>query len=92
VGEAVDSKIIGEPTSNQSELLDPGLADWLDPLATARAFHWWVTRLRLKVISACRKAMQANCGSGQRWTNQVAFMRSSLRLRRFKICSSVTGM
>jgi hypothetical protein len=27
-------------TSNQSELLDPGLADWLDPLATARAFYW----------------------------------------------------
>jgi hypothetical protein len=27
-------------TSNQSELIDPGLADWLDPLATARAFRW----------------------------------------------------
>jgi hypothetical protein len=35
-------------TSNQNELLDPGLADWLDPLATARAFHGCMARLRLK--------------------------------------------
>src|SRR6266851_2333843 len=45
-------------TSNQSELIDPGLADWLDPLATARAFHWCLARLRLKDNSASISAMQ----------------------------------
>ncbi len=35
-------------TSNQSELLDPGLANWLDPLVSVS-----VARLRLIDNSAC---------------------------------------
>jgi hypothetical protein len=31
--------------------IDSGLADWLDPLATARAFHPCVARLRLRDIA-----------------------------------------
>jgi hypothetical protein len=52
----------------RANLLDPDFANWLDPLAAARAFHYGVARLSVKESNAgCNRGSSAYF-YGLRWT------------------------